>query len=66
MGYGQKLSEVLKKADTQALVAHIAALTEFALYRPDEFEEKSEDVIRFLLSNQVIHRNVEKACRVYE
>ncbi|PVF91902.1 hypothetical protein CPB86DRAFT_777592 [Serendipita vermifera] len=56
----KKLYEALKKADGHQMVAHIAALTEFALYRPDEFEERSEDIIRLLLSNQVVHRNVEK------
>ncbi|KAG8829342.1 hypothetical protein FRC17_006732 [Serendipita sp. 399] len=54
----QKLAVTLHKADEEHLVAHVAALAELAHYTPTPFEEKSEEIVRFLLKD-LTQRSVE-------
>ncbi|EMD34698.1 hypothetical protein CERSUDRAFT_116889 [Gelatoporia subvermispora B] len=45
----ETIAEDLSEADPETLVAHIAVLVQFALHAPDAFEQKSEDLMAFLL-----------------
>ncbi|KAG8757054.1 hypothetical protein FRC14_002423 [Serendipita sp. 396] len=54
-----KLATMLPKADDEHIVAHVAALAELARYMPATFEEKSEDIVRFLFKD-LVHRPVEQ------
>jgi sister-chromatid-cohesion protein PDS5 len=50
---------MLPKADDEHIVAHVTALSEFALYCPDQFEEKSETIVKFLVQD-LIYRPADK------
>jgi hypothetical protein len=55
----QKLYKLLANADDVHTAAHITALSEFALYSSDHFEERSEDIVRFLVQD-LVYREVDK------
>jgi hypothetical protein len=53
----QKLYKLLANADEVDIAAHITALSEFALYSSDHFEERSEEIVRFLVQD-LVYREV--------
>lgn len=56
----QKLSKLLVKARNDSdLAAHIAALGEFAFHTPNQFEEKSDVIVKFLLKD-LLYRDIEE------
>ena len=55
----QKLYKLLANADDVHMAAHITALSEFALYSSDHFEERSEEIVRFLVQD-LVYREVDR------